>query len=196
MGRSSKVSNGVSSSYSVVRAPGFNMDLHKQQQDLILRDLNASRQKLAEENQQLRDELVEAKMIIRLLKMKLDEREDQNVKTSPANSKNSTVKLGAPLSYSKAVEKTKKKRFIFKQKSLSRKEAFLNPTPPGAKTFALRQRSLSPSQLAKKMSPRNSFSPIADNTDAHTPKNESTSFSSESRIEEISTSFAKAVIVN
>ena len=190
MGRSKKVQDDGSSSYSVVRTPGFKMDLHKQQQDLIFGDLNASRQKLTEENQMLRDELVEAKMIIRLLKMKLDERENEGIKTSPVNSRDSTVKQGIPASYIKAVEKSKKKRFLFKQKSISRKEAFLNPRPPGSKTFALRRRSLSPPHNSRRISPRSSFSPIADKEEA----NENTSSCSESRIEEVVTSFEKATI--
>jgi len=190
MGRSQKVSDNDSSSYSVVRAPGFKMDLHEQQQELIFRDLNASRQKLEEENQRLRDELVEAKMIIRLLKMKLDERENEGIAASPVNSRDPTLKQG------KAAEKTKKKRFLFKQKSLSRKEAFMNPKPPGAKTFALPRRCLSPPQLARTISPRSNFSPIADNAEAQEHKNEHTSSSSESRIKEVVTSFEKATIAN
>lgn len=160
MGRANKkVTDDGSSFYSVVCMPGFKMDLHKQQQSMIFNDLNASRQKLAEENQMLRDELAEAKMIIRLLKMKLEER-DAKAPKAAVDSKDSTVKQGTPVTYAKAMGRSIKKRYLFKQKSPSRRDAFLNPRPPGTRTFNLQRRSLSPPQLAKRISPRSSFSPI------------------------------------
>ena len=167
MGRANKkVTDDGATSYSVVRMPGFKMDLHKQQQSLIFSDLNAARQKLEEENQMLRDELAEAKMIIRLLKMKLEEQDAAQIKPPPtgaANSKDSTTKGGIPANYAKAAERSKKKRYLFKQKTPSRREAFLNPRPPGSRAFAARRRSLSPpqNQLSAQISPRSTFSPIA-----------------------------------
>lgn len=185
--------------------PGFKMDLHKQQQSLIYSDLNAARQKLQEENQMLRDELAEAKMIIRLLKMKLEEQDAAAAKIKPpttnaVNSKDSTVKGGVPASYAKAVDRSKKKRYLFKQKTPSRREAFLNPRPPGARAFAARRRSLSPQQQQQlprqqhspQISPRSTFSPIigngndqVDDNVNYLPRQMSASSCSQSRIEEV-----------
>ena len=195
MGRSKKVNNDGSSAYSVVQMPGIQMDLHKKQQSLIFNELNASRQKLAEENQMLRDELAEAKMIIRLLKMKLDEREAKEIKTSAVNSKDSTVKQGIPANFMKAVERSKKKRYLFKQKAPSRREAFLNPRPPGSKAFSPR-RSLSPPQATRRISPRSSFSPILGNNQAQHAKGESGSSFSDSQVQSVTNKLAKATLKN
>ena len=206
MGRAKKkVTDDGSSSYSVVRMPGFKMDLHKQQQSLIYSDLNAARQKLQEENQMLRDELAEAKMIIRLLKMKLEEQDAAAAKIKPpttnaVNSKDSTVKGGVPANYAKAVDRSKKKRYLFKQKTPTRREAFLNPRPPGARAFIARRRSLSPQQQqlphqqhSPQISPRSTFSPIIGNDNGkdvddnvnYLPQQMSASSCSQSRIEEV-----------
>lgn len=201
MGRSKNAQDGGSTPYSVVRMPGFNMDLHRRQHDLIFSELNASRQKLTEENQMLRDELVEAKMIIRLLKMKLDERESEAVKTPPVNTKDTTVRQDVPASYIKAMERNKKKGFLFKQKTLSKRNAFLNPRPPpGGKTFSFRRRrSHSPPQLPQlsgNISPRNTFSPIVDDAELRRGKNDNISSCSESRIEEVATRLEKTKLKN
>ena len=193
MGRANKrVTDDGSSAYSVVRMPGFKMDLHKQQQSLIFSDLNASRQKLAEENQMLRDELAEAKMIIRLLKMKLEER-DAKVPKAAVDSKDTTVKHGIPANYAKAMDRSKKKRYLFKQKTPSRRDAFLNPKPPGTRTFNVRRRSLSPPHLAKRISPRSSFSPIIGETnDRQHKQGASESSISQSQILEVTEQMGRA----
>lgn len=199
MGRAhQRVKDDGASAYSIVRMPGFKMDLHKKQQNIIFGELTASRQKLAEENQLLRDELAEAKMIIRLLKMRLDEsREAKALKASATaiNSKDTTVKQGVPASYVQALEHTKaerskKKRYLFKQKAHSRRDTFLNPRPPGAKTFHSR-RSLSPQQATSTISPRSSFSPIRDQSMAN---EEGTSAVRDTLLEEVSSRLQKTRI--
>ena len=200
-GAKKKVIDDGSSTYSVVRMPGFKMDLHKQQQSLIFSDLNASRQKLADENQMLRDELAEAKMIIRLLKMKLEERDGKigaPSTTAVVNSKDTTVKQGTPANFTKVMDRSKKKRYLFKQKTPSRREAFLNPSPPGARAFAVRRRSLSPPHLARRISPRSSFSPIlGDATCERERKQQVSGFSvNDAQIEEVAKKMTRASISN
>lgn len=169
------------------------MDLHKKQQSLIFNELNASRQKLEEENQMLRDELAEAKMIIRLLKMKLDERDAKAINTSAVNSKDTTIKQCIPANYVKAVEnKTKKKRYLFKQKTPSRRQAFLNPRPPGSKAFSLR-RSLTPPH-SRQISPRSSFSPILGDDEMQPSQGVVGSSFSDSQVQHVTSKMAKASI--
>lgn len=154
MGWPKKDNHGGPSTYSIIRAPGFKMDLHKRQQHIILSELNASREKLQQENQMLRDELAEAKMIIRLLKMRLDESKKVTSFT-PVESRDGgvTAKLFT------SPERTRKRRYLFKQKSAKQKDAFRNPRPPGAKTFSP-QRSISPPKQKRRLSPSASFTPI------------------------------------
>ena len=170
------------------------MDLHKQQQSLIFDELNASRSKLAEENQMLRDELAEAKMIIRLLKMRLDESNaQQTMQTTAVNNKETAITQGSQ--YIKAVERSKKKRYLFKQKTQTRREAFLNPRGPRSRPFSFR-RSLSPSRSGKNgISPRSSFSPIVGISEQEQAKVVGSSFN-DSQMEGIVGGLEKATISN
>lgn len=159
MGKSQKEKDACSSMYSVVKMPGFKMDLHKQQQSLILNELTTSRQKLEEENRMLRDELAEAKMIIRLLKMKLDVLGDERAIT--------TTGVLSKITKSNTAT-SKKKRFLFKPKIITRREAFLNPRSPGSKLFTpdSRRKCTTLPQGIGSISPRSSFSTIRDQADS------------------------------
>jgi hypothetical protein len=155
----SSSTSAATTTYPILRLGDFDMKPHTDQQSMILNDLTASRQKLAVENQQLRDELVEARMIIRLLKRKLEARESEaiaNVKrsTSAVTSQDTTVKAGTGTavtqqdSYFRSLDNKKtqplptmssptssKKRYLFKPKKVSWREAFMNPNVPGKKMF-------------------------------------------------------------
>ena len=61
------------------RPKKFGVSLHTDQQSLIFGELQTARNKLQEENQQLRDKLQDAEMLIRLLQLKLKE-QSQNKK--------------------------------------------------------------------------------------------------------------------
>jgi hypothetical protein len=138
------------------------MKPHTDQQSMILNDLTASRQKLVVENQQLRDELVEARMIIRLLKRKLEAQKNaeanNNVKrtTSAVTSQDTTVKAGTAVKQGSYFRPSldnrtsqpslpttmssltsSKKRYLFKPKKVSWREAFMNPNVPGKKMFTV-----------------------------------------------------------
>lgn len=151
--------SSATTTYPILRLGDFDMKPHTDQQSMILNDLTASRQKLVVENQQLRDELVEARMIIRLLKRKFEARENaenNNVKqtTSAVASQDTTVKAGTAVKQGSCFrpsldnKKTQpslpttmssptssKKRYLFKPKKVSWREAFMNPNVPGKKTF-------------------------------------------------------------
>jgi hypothetical protein len=155
---SSSVASGATTTYPILRLGDFDMKPHTDQQSMILNDLTASRQKLAVENQRLRDELQEARLIIRLLKRRLEAKENEennHVKrsTSAVTSQDTTVKAGGKQQGSNfpALDSTKashtslpgmssstlssKKRYLFKPKKVSWREAFMNPNVPGKKMF-------------------------------------------------------------
>jgi hypothetical protein len=154
---SASAASGATTTYPILRLGDFDMKPHTDQQSMILNDLTASRQKLAVENQRLRDELQEARMIIRLLKRKLEARENaenNNVKrtASAVTSQDTTVKAGGKLHQGSCVHTldsktshpslpgmssptSSKKRYLFKPKKISWREAFMNPNVPGKKMF-------------------------------------------------------------
>ena len=103
------------------------------QQTIILREMMCARSKLEEENQQLRDKLQDAEMLIRLLNLKLEhatgcddsEEDTEEVKTTKANSSkalpsSAALMLGWRLSKKPAIRK---------------RDAFKNSYPPGRRTF-------------------------------------------------------------
>ena len=57
--------------------PVWPVGLDRTQQDMIWQDLTIARQKLWQENQALRDELLEAKLVIRLLKLRVLQQQEQ-----------------------------------------------------------------------------------------------------------------------
>lgn len=91
-----------------------NLQLDRQQQSLIIQDLSASRRKLEDDNQMLRQELEDAKIMIRLLKLKIDK------KDHPTNRSKGLILLSS---------------FVKKAKKPSSKDVFKNPMAPGRKTF-------------------------------------------------------------
>jgi hypothetical protein len=190
MGRSRRAKEQGAGSYSVIQMPSFKMDLHQKQQNLIFSELTASRQKLIEENQVLRDELTEAKMIMRFLKARLDEIEVKKLRAPAVNSRDSMVKQRIPSSFMRIPEKPQKKRYLFKSKNASRRETFLNPRPPGSKSFATKaRRSLSPPDLSKRLTPRSSFSPIRECDEAEPEKDLPLS---DSQIQQVTRKFKKS----
>ena len=117
------------------------MGLHTHQQNLILGDMMTTRKKLEEDNQRLRDELHDARMMIHLLKLKV--KENEHVITSKAsrtvNSQDSTVEAGVPSRYLKALEWAHRKSA--KKRAPSRKDTFKNPAAQrGQKTFSVEKR--------------------------------------------------------
>jgi hypothetical protein len=192
MGRSRRGKESGAGSYSVIQMPSFKMDIHQKQQNLIFSELTAARQKLIEENQVLRDELAEAKMIIRFLKSRLDESEARMLRAPAVKSKDSTAKQGIQSSFMRIPEKPQKKRYIFKSKTSSRREAFLNPRPPGSKSFATKaRRSLSPPDISKRLTPRSSFSPIRECDEAEAEKEGNHSPLSDSQIQQVTRNFKR-----
>jgi hypothetical protein len=122
--------------FPVMNMTNVSVGLHTQQQSLILNEMSASRKKLEEENQKLREDLEEARHCIQILKLKLHESK-MTVTTSSVNSKDSTVKGGLPSRHWHALDATtqhKKSATIFGRWA-AQKNAFRNPTQPGKKTF-------------------------------------------------------------
>mmetsp|Transcript_4699 Transcript_4699/g.11706 ORF Transcript_4699/g.11706 Transcript_4699/m.11706 type:complete len:210 (+) Transcript_4699:146-775(+) len=116
------------------------MALHNQR--VMIHELSVSRSKLEEENQALRDELAEAKLVIRLLKARLDYRAttptQQQEETKPQHpfathgtvtSKQSTVKKGIRGDVFRALDKMKQgmRRDKAPRQRESRREVFKNP---------------------------------------------------------------------
>lgn len=149
-GNSSGSSNNKQqpASYPVMQLDGFRMGLHTDQQSLILSEMSTARKKLSEDNQRLRDDLDDARMVIRLLQVKLRHAESEKnstIKVKAVRSSDSTVKGGVPAGYHKALDKAvsknmpsmRKNRFFSRNRSNqpTRKEAFKNPSKPGGKTF-------------------------------------------------------------
>jgi hypothetical protein len=145
-GRSSSSSsgsaNGGKPSYPVIQLSDFRMGLHTDQQSLILSEMTTARRKLDEDNQRLRDELEDARMMIRWLKVKLEHQQKSSIKVKAVGAGDSTVKGGLPGGYWKALDRavkpgiTRRGLFFGKNKHQpTKKEAFSNPSRPGRKTF-------------------------------------------------------------
>lgn len=98
------------------------MSVHTQQQSLIWSEMTNVRRKLEEENQMLRDQLVDAQLTIQNLKDRLKKKKKNKSSTSWFGSK---TKGGSD---SATYPKTQKAK-------ISRKNAFDNPLAPGKKTF-------------------------------------------------------------
>jgi hypothetical protein len=119
------------------------MGLHTDQQSLILSEMSTARTKLEEDNQRLRDELEDARMMIRYLQVKLEYQQKSTIKVKAVGSSDSTVKGGLPGGYWKAMDRAVKaegsprKGLFFNRKKHqpTKKEAFNNPAAPGRKTF-------------------------------------------------------------
>ena len=131
--------------YPVVRLDEFDMAVHTDQQSLILDELIGSRKKMEQENQLLRERLEDAHMMIRLLKIKVEQLEkSKKLKGGSVTSGDTTVKGGQPGRYWKALdlsiekieEHPKRKSFLPK---LSRKpnSSFANPMNDGGKKFVV-----------------------------------------------------------
>jgi hypothetical protein len=146
-GRSSSSSSGSmiggKQAYPVIQMSDFRMGPDRDQQSMILLEMSTARTKLEEDNQRLRDELEDARMMIRLLQVKLEHQQKSTIKVKAVGSGDSTVKGGLPGGYWKALDKAAdtgggaKKGIFFNRKShqLTKKEAFTNPAGPGRKTF-------------------------------------------------------------
>lgn len=147
----------VKSAYSAMQLSDVRMSLHTEQQSLILSEMSIARKKLEEDNQRLRDDLEEARLLIRLLQVKLNQAEHKKqsiIRVKAVGSGDSTVKGGVPAGYWNALDKaakgtsTRKSSFFFRnKKELTRKEAFRNPTLSGKRTF------LSKNKVKSKMIP-------------------------------------------
>lgn len=115
----------------------FNMGLHQDQQTLILSEMMTARRKLEEENQQLRDELYDSRMMIRLLKHQVEQQKKESKGTATVRSNDSTVKAGQPASYFRALEWKLYKNQEARRKKQSRKNIWKSIIAPGKKTFAV-----------------------------------------------------------
>lgn len=104
------------------------MGLHTQQQSLIFGELMSTRKKLEEENQQLRQELDDAQIMIRLLRLKLSAQK----KGGSLTSEDTTAKASSRF-FGGSNSDIPKER-----KSRSRKDSFKNHLAPGRKTFNLK----------------------------------------------------------
>lgn len=103
------------------------------QQTLIMGELMSVRKKLEQENQQLRDELQDAHLMIDILQAKL---RHQVVRAGSSLHAKDSWLGGGPTGITKLKRLEKAVQFNLKnRKSLSRKQAFTNPTGPGRKTF-------------------------------------------------------------
>jgi hypothetical protein len=112
--------------------------LHTDQQSLILGEMMTARNKLQEENQMLRDQLQDAEMMIRLLKLKLA---DNNIDLDLPNgggrpeSPKRKSKVGPVLRPNgKNMGDSKQKSSKLNQQNTG-KHAFRNQVAPGKKTF-------------------------------------------------------------
>jgi hypothetical protein len=140
-GRSSRSSShsviGGKQAYPVMQMP--DMD----QRSMILLEMSTARTKLEEDNQRLRDELEDARMMIRFLQVKLEHQQKSTIKVKAVASGDSTVKGGLPGGYWKALDRAAdtgggtRKGLFFNRKSHqpTQREAFTNPAGPGRKTF-------------------------------------------------------------
>lgn len=110
----------------------YGVSLHTDQQSLIFGELQTARNKLQEENQQLRDKLQDAEMLIRLLQLKLNEQsQSQKHHRSYSQSAKSKTRVEKVLDW-------KMKRLYERRKSNAttrKKNAFKNKVPPGKRTF-------------------------------------------------------------
>jgi hypothetical protein len=146
-GRSSSSSSGSviggKQAYPVMQMSDFRMGPDMDQRSMILLEMSTARTKLEEDNQRLRDELEDARMMIRFLQVKLEHQQKSTIKVKAVASGDSTVKGGLPGGYWKALDKAAgtgggtKKGLFFNRKSHqpTKKEAFMNPAGPGRKTF-------------------------------------------------------------
>lgn len=147
-GRSSSSSGGSAigrkqEAYPVIQMSDFRMGPDRDQQSMILLEMSTARTKLEEDNQRLRDELEDARMMIRLLQVKLEHQQKSTIKVKAVGSGDSTVKGGLPGGYWKAMDRaadtggSARKGLFFNRKNrlTTKKEAFTNPAGPGRKTF-------------------------------------------------------------
>jgi hypothetical protein len=156
----------------------FRMGLHTDQQSLILSELSTARTKLEEDNQRIRDELEDARMMIRLLQMKLEYQQKSTIKVKAVGSSDSTVKGGLPGGYWKAMDwaaktggSTRKGLFFNRKKHQpTKKEAFNNPTAPGRKTF--RSKSTNTKETIKETVKEDTIPYVIDTIEFPTPKTE------------------------
>lgn len=113
---------------------GYGLSLHTDQQNLILGEMINTRNRLQEENQELRDSLQDAEMVIRLLHMKLEKERAANrqKKEKPSKEKDRKDCSESPLRTKNFDWRSK--RVIGKAKAYN-KQAFLNVVAPGKRTF-------------------------------------------------------------
>jgi hypothetical protein len=119
---------------SSVSPANFGLSLHTDQQNLILGEMINARNRLQEENQELRDSLQDAEMVIRLLNMKLEKERAANIEK---REKDSREKDKNDFSNSPLRSRNfdwRSKRVIGKAKAYNKK-AFLNVVAPGQRTF-------------------------------------------------------------
>lgn len=106
------------------------LTLHTDQQSLILADMICARNKLQEENQQLRDKLQDAEMLIRLLHCKLVE----TTSASPKN-KNQSSSVCCSASSSATIKSWRQMRKRTPSVMAFKKDVFKNSLIPGKRTF-------------------------------------------------------------
>ena len=103
------------------------------QQTIILREMMCARSKLEEDNQQLRDKLQDAEMLIHLLRLKLEQAtgyKDSGDETGEIKSTKTTSSSALPSSATLMLgwRQTRKP-------AMRKRDAFKNSYPPGRRTF-------------------------------------------------------------
>lgn len=149
------------------------LSLHTDQQSLILGDLLTHRNRLREENQELRDRLQDADMVIRLLSMKLDQRKRASKNSSTPTNGSSTSSTSAADDFliteanimrmsnapaKKVWSPLETKRTNGTQRRMQKKESFRNSAAPGKKMIPKpapfkRQQAAAPRSSGRSKSP-------------------------------------------
>jgi len=123
--------NGVSRS----SAPAKNkLTLHTDQQSLILAEMMCARNKLQEENQQLRDRLQDAEMLIRLLHLKLEETSGKQ-RSGPRSSAPSSPTSSSNIPSAGASMKTWRQKRKSQLPAVKQRDAFKNTFARAMRTF-------------------------------------------------------------
>lgn len=103
------------------------------QQTIILREMMCARSKLEEDNQQLRDKLQDAEMLIRLLHLKLEQAngcKDSEEETGEIKSTKTTSSSALPTSTVLMLGWRQSRK-----PAMRKRDAFKNSYPPGRRTF-------------------------------------------------------------